>query len=176
MADTTRGSDESFVERLYATEGNYNIRIGCCDGSGFFYCGTTDDLKERLGSVEEHLQGDYKRRYEEQEADFAQFLRRDISPNRYVKTYHGRTHRIPTYEEYEKNVRDWFDLMAKAKASLEKSKRKYLNRKPLTERLIVDFYKSFTEDDTWIMIITGDEEGEYWTADEYKKGVTNEDA
>lgn len=176
MVDTARGNEENFTERLLETEGNFNIRVGCIDGSGFFYCGTTDDLKERLGSIEEYLQSEYKRHYEKMEEQFLEYMRRDISPNRYLRTYHARTHEIPTYEDYLKNVKEWFGLMKKSDTAVKKAKMKYLKRKPLKERVIVDFYKSFSEEDTWIMLISGDEEGEFWTADEYKKGMNNEDA
>ena len=45
--------------------------------------------------------------------------------------------------------------------------RRYMSHENIAERGIIDFYPSTTEEDTYIIIIEGDESGKAWTTDEY---------
>lgn len=41
-------------------------------------------------------------------------------------------------------------------------------RHHLLKRKVISIYKSIDEDDTWIMLVEGDEQGDFWTTNEYE--------
>ena len=175
MADSTRGVNDNFIERLYATEDEYRIKVGTVDGYGFFFCGTTTELKEVVADLEEELHDECRRIAEDTKKRFNAFTRRDTSPSGYAGKAYRRSGRPATYEEYENFVKGYFKELAVKYNTMKEAERRRDVRTPLSERKIVETYKSISEDDTWIVIITGEDVGKYWTEKEYKEGVANED-
>lgn len=174
MADTTRGVNDNFFERLYATEEEYRIRVGTVDGYGFFYIGTTTELKEKILDIEEELRDDIRRIADDAKKEFNNYTRRDTSPSGYAGRAYKRSGRPATREDYNEFVDNYFKELKQKFDAMKKAERKRDQRTPLSERTIVEIYKSISEEDTWIVIITGCDIGKYWTEEEYKKGATDE--
>lgn len=174
MADTTRGVGDNFIERLYATEDEYRIKVGTVDGYGFFFCGTTTELKETVADLEEELRDDIRRYADEAKKKFNNHTRRDTSPSGYAGRAYKRSGRPATREDYDEFVDNYFKELKQKFDAMKEAERRRDVRTPLSERKIVETYKSISEDNTWIVIITGEDVGKYWTEEEYKKGVTDE--
>lgn len=174
MADTTRGVNDNFIERLYATEDEYRIKVGTVDGYGFFFCDTTTELKEVVADLEKELHDECRRIAEDTRKRFNAFTRRDTSPSGYAGKAYRRSERPATYEEYENFVKGYFKELAVKYNTMKDAERMRDTRTPLGERTIVEIYKAISEKDTWIVIITGEDNGKYWTESEYKERMKNE--
>ena len=116
------------------------IKIGCDEDTGFVYCGEVPEAIE-IHNIDGVL-------IEEQEKSI---------------------------ENAKKALDSLVNQMSELEQKINKaiynvySKQKRLdNRDHLLQRRILDVYKSIDEKGAYIIKISGDDQGSYWTSDEYK--------
>lgn len=122
-----------------------NIKLGCQSGSGFVYCGKLKGKKL--------------------------FRMLDLFDTKYKKK------QIAYIEKLERNLEKQLDEMQALLKKIDLTS-KTLNerraaldkRKHFLRRKILDAYKSISEENTVILLMEGDETGEYWTSDECEIG------
>lgn len=121
------------------------VKIGGNEGSGFFYCGSFEDLRNNQEHYENLLLG-----YE---------LRR-------VRKARNKKDEIYEFMLYGWNV--WQDYLIKLRR-FEELQRQIKYYTGLFSRRVVRAYKATGFDDgAWIVIINSDINGKFWTIDEVK--------
>lgn len=140
--------------------------------SGFFFCGTKAEYEADIDTISEQILSGMKEEL------------------RQIKTFKTRFHNNFTkLTEFDPETEDEDVLKKMARAALivsnaaEKKARNNRRRpileqnlaafKPVRERIVLDFYHRTAEDGVNI-IVEGCEEGRFWTLDEYRNGVSNE--
>jgi len=146
------------------------VKLGTQKGSSFIFCGAIKDLDpeelgKELSDKLDDLLGSAKRTLARVQA-----LKLDwMTYTEFQKTN-------PTPAGFNK----WVESKRKELARCEAYYYKLLAREGgypcIRKRRILDMYPSFVEEDTWIVIIEGEECGTAWTTEEYikNKGVCDE--
>lgn len=164
----------NFKECVFNTEEDLTVKVGTEGGSGFFYCGRVADLKENFEEIGENLLQIDKDRVTETENLMKRIKAKNIAPNEWVTAMYRRKGEFGTFDGYMEMLKQWFTDLEKVRIRLLDAKEQLKEAKPLSERTIVDAYKSIDEKATLIIIIEGRENGQFWTTEEYEGGGIDE--
>lgn len=137
--------------------------------TGFFYCGTVVDFTEHMDEYSflamKRAETAEKRAIRRLEAAIAV----DASPSAYVRSMRGDAKIRPLtprgYTEFLEGFFKTIDLMTE-KANKARNARE--NFHPLRERDVIRVDKSNVEENTFIIVISGEEIGQYWLLSEAK--------
>ena len=138
------------------------IRLGSNHGSGYFYCGTVEDLLN------------YREDYQDRVYERAKFLKAKAIANFEVCSRNEptplafyRRNNDGTGEDYIKFVNQWLNEMRRKAKSVERRAEYVKNYIPLFDRDVEKTYDATAyDDDTTCVIIEGRETGAYWTIEE----------
>ena len=171
-----------------------SIKVGACDGSGFFYC---DNLTKNTPKIIEFIGNRYlesaKKNLEETKNYFENFdtiWEERFAKMNLVKDKNWREkviedvpikQRAEKRKYLEKKLKDLPKAIKQKKEQMELEKKqlpheikrleKYIATfVPMLERKVVDKYDAISPDekDTIIVRISGDERGKYWLITEYQ--------
>ena len=129
-----------------------SVKIGCKDGSGFFYVGelTADTIEEG----EKNIIETNKRLYDTADRLFLEAKNGSPRPADYIHRLLKETEGKPITATLE----GWEDYQ------------RSLNHVPLEERDVVEMYESIDEPSCHIILVEGSDFGMWWTMAEYEKG------
>lgn len=148
---------------------NKHIKFGAF--GGFLYCGASADID--FDEIDRRIMYAKSRTIENYRAKIEQINRAQMSPEKAYDLYALKSHSKAM--PYDK----WLASLDREKAV--KTKRmaeeltKMANYTKVADREVIDIYPSITEDAD-IVLVEGDEIGNAWTTEEYKKqkGVLDE--
>ena len=127
------------------------IKLGSVDGSGFFYCGTTDDILAHLAAYDCLLYGRE-----------VHLIRRCIERINQMEAAGPQSEDPNSVETWEHEVQRRKERLA----WLRNNHEHYIH---LGDREVVEFYDATGYDEgSVIVIISGYENGAYWTLDEVR--------
>lgn len=147
------------------------VKIGTMQGSGFFFCGTSDEAKARKDQIAELLEKKRDKSVERAEAFVRNGINKTgISPEGYMRSLlkaskNDYTKITPTLEGYQEYLRDSFEALSRRARSLQKAIEKSEEFVPLNDRIIEDARMAdsqFDPKDTLILMLEGWEAGETW--------------
>lgn len=167
--------DVRFEDLIFATEGNYNIKLGMKDGTGFIFCGTTEQLKYKLDELNEEVRKRLEEKVKNAEKRLNGMFVKPWHVSRYAKETYNSTGEFGTVEGYNEWLNGYFDELRKAEQRIDKARQKLADFIPLADRVIMEHYKSIDEPNTFIILISGRENGDYWTTNEYQNGEVKEE-
>lgn len=126
---------------------NYNIKVGCDDGTGFVYCGEVPkaiDVHDIDLFLIEKQEKSIENAKKELDVFIAEMSVLEQKINKAINNVYAKQTRLQ-------------------------------QRSHLLQRRIVETYKSIDEANTYIIKIEGDDRGDYWTTNEYKTGKVETD-
>lgn len=142
--------------------------------SGYFFCGTKAEYEANIDTVSDELL-----------AEMQKVRQRLIGYKIRLPKYYAKLAEFDpttTDEDALKKLSRAAQLVANgAEKVIEANRRLPLVEqniaefKPVRERTVLDFYPCLDEADGWNVVVDGVEEGSYWTLDEYRNGVKEDD-
>lgn len=161
---------EKALSKLLRGDG---LKIGA--KSSFFYCGTVGDFLNRHDAYS--LECERRAAYLAKKAQekLRRMLTMNTGPSGYaaeVATNKSDGIKPPmTVEAYHSWVTNYFKAVELQKSVVERAESIKRNVVPLINRKVIRFEKSTSEEGCWILILSGDEIGGYWSlADAGAKG------
>lgn len=160
--------------REYLRESNNNVKIGA--KGGFFWCGLpNEETSQVIGALSDKYKAEYKKKLDDVKRyleNFDKFWDNELRRRGTIAINQQRD----TPELMELIRKDW-EIDKKRYKSEALDKKGFLTTyvkgwKDLLDREIIDHYPSIdiTEPNgTEIIIISGEEKGNYWTTKEYMK-------
>ena len=138
------------------------VKIGTQDGSGFFYCGTTADLLENEVEYEIKLKSFLRKGVARAKISLDEVERNEPTPLRYM-----RENPSGDVDGYRRFIAMWMARYKVKRDTFDTRNNYLINCVPLMNRDVVDVRDATAYDeDTKVIIITGNEYGAYWTFDE----------
>lgn len=152
----------TFGEWLEKASGT--IKVGTVDGANFFYCGTVEDVKQNKFVYAEAFKQNARKRVAAAKERVDKLLRHDPTPAEYIR---AAVDDIPSENGYLLFRRMWFTEMGRALRSLHRRESDLREMVELMDREVKDVRMATAyETDCQIVIISGRENGAYWTTDE----------
>ena len=161
---------EKALDKLLPGDG---LKVGA--KSSFFYCGTVNDFIKRHDAYS--LECERRATYLAKKAQdkLRRMLTWNTGPSGYaasVTTNRTDGTKIPmTLDSYNGWVKQYFQAVEAQMSVVERAEEAKKKVVPLIRRDVIRFEKSTSEDGCWILILSGDEIGGYWSlADAGAKG------
>ena len=160
------------------------IKLGAKNGNGFIFCGPVPD-KETWNSIMEQLTDVYlqnlrssyeKTLYESDEALKKSWERSvDFEIRKRMRAGWSEEQRREFYDKKSKKLKTeeaWKRFKKKRDMAQKRAKKRLDAFYPFLERPILETYHSTVpgNEDEYILIFDGLDNGEYWTDDEYREG------
>lgn len=175
------------------TQADFNVKLGSNMGGAFVFCGNVKDIDisqidndviDAFRRSKKAAQGEYQR-LKAMPKDFDSFSadmirKRKKAANKYVgidaeaQAYVEEKYPI-TPQEHIKWRRELLEKKKKALSRSESMSRQIAQYTSIENRKIINAYKSIDEDNTMILIFEGRETGAYWTMEEYRTGLVEND-
>lgn len=155
---------------LIAADAPMRIKLGCKDGGAFFFIGWTDIFFKNLDTWNKNELDCFEHRKESMRNSLDTLIATFPNSSAYLreKLKKSKGESIGTYEEYQAWLERRFNsIQKKINKVNELDTTTYQS---LETRVIEEFYPSVDEPNTYICLIEGDIEGEYWTGKEYERG------
>lgn len=142
--------------------------------SGYFFCGTKAEYEANIDAVSDELLAEMKR------------VRQNLLgyKTRFPKNFEKLTEFDPTTgdEDALRKLARTALLMSNGAEKVIQANRRLpiveqniAEFKQVRERIVLDFYPCLEEADGWNVVVEGIEEGQFWTLDEYRNGVKEDD-
>lgn len=161
---------EKALDKLLPGDG---LKVGA--KSSFFYCGTVGDFLKR--NIDYSLEMERRAAFLAKKArdKLKRMLSTDSSPSGYASSVSAEKSERKltplTVEAYRSWVASYFKAVETQMLAVERAENARQHVVPLLQRDVLQFDKSSAEEGCWILILSGDEIGGYWTlADAGAKG------
>ena len=148
-----------------------NVKIGCKDGSGFFYVGELN--ADTLEEGEQNIIETNKRLYDTADRLFNEAKNGSPRPCDYIHRLLKETEGKPitaTLEGWQDYQRSYFKRVNGTYRRRYNCEQRILTHVPLEEREVVESYESIDEPSCHIILVEGSDFGMWWTMGEYEKG------
>lgn len=168
---------KNVIEVLNTVKDEYDeVKVGCVDGSSFFYIGDTSEASEYgwCAEYEEILALKCKTTVSKAEKMVKTKTERLPTPRDYVMRSSSKPFNV-SLQGYMNVLEDGFKTIMKSYARLMEAKEYKDKRLPLAERTVADIYESIENPKTVIILVEGSEYGDYWTREEFERGVEDGD-
>lgn len=172
MVNTKELKGGNIVAVLKKLPGECSVKIGCADGSGYFYIGSVARFQSSYGDefiaqIESELKHQAERRLELSLQRLNEVEQRNITVRGYITNM--QKHKLAyNYDGYENHLRGHFAAIEKLKRRVSENEKALAERTPFAERKIVMAYPSTVDENTYSLLIEGEESGIYWFKEEYE--------
>lgn len=172
------------------------VKIGCLDGSSFFYIGDTErfipeddseadteagnvteddseadneiELVKAVKELETLLLGIFKRSIKSAKRHYDTNVNQYPTPSKYIMAQDRRGDGF-SYQGYCNTLEDWFKSRYRERQKLLKLQEHFENRLQIFDRKVVEAYESTDDSTTVILLIEGYEKGKYWLKEEWDR-------
>jgi len=161
---------EKALDNLLPGDG---LKVG--SKSSYFYCGTQGDFLKRHDAYSLECERRAAHLVKKAQDKLKRMLSMDSSPSGYATTVSSARDDKKlsplTVEAYHSWVVSYFKAVESQFGTVERAENAAKRVVPLLQREVIRFEKSASEDGCWILVLSGDEVGGFWTlADAGVKG------
>ena len=154
---------------LEETSGNYQVKIGTKDGSGFLWCGSTERLKRNWNQLENIVKDKYKERLKKAKSHLNGLFMDYPTAGKYAKAQYKGTGEFGSAEDYLASLQDYFVELQRAKDKIAKAEQRLKDLVPMQEREVYKAYRSVVDPDCAIILVYGSEVGAAWDIEEFEE-------
>lgn len=140
-----------------------SIKVGCVDGTGWFYCGTVEDLTGRIIHYNYVFRCHLKQKYTEAKKRRAEFQQNEFSVDSFVKQQLKENHPSFTLERYQIHLMRCFKELTRL-VELEKNAEKDLDLPALSSLVVENVFDADNAVDTDCtnILLAGNLRGAFW--------------
>lgn len=158
-------------EKVESFEAGQKIKVGCVDGSSFFFCG---DRETFLANIDEYNTQLLRRAHWKEQStrrSLNKFMSVPPTLVQYVAQELEKEHPHPSLEAYQSSVKGWINGCVGRSHNVKEAEKYRKSYVTLSEREVVEEREAeqTVEENAKILIVTGNEVGLYWTMDEATK-------
>lgn len=155
---------------------NLKVKLGAKQGSAFIFCGNIGNID--CDSLDEDICNQYRRNIKSATGSIQALKKKPKGYQDYEREMIAKQEKDKIeYEISKDGYRRWFNELSRRMQTLRETKSKNERRlkgfTTIRGRQIVEIYKSVDEEDTYIILYDGIENGNAWTTAEFESGVIN---
>lgn len=147
------------------------LKVGCKNGTGYWYVGTVKDFNYNLDIYTGELRAYAKRQVERSKKALAVALKNPPTPATYARSKLNKLDFSLSAEDYMREVNFYFEDLITKRKTLAKREQNEALFCGLRKREVIDYFEADTAvelDPCLVVLIEGREPGGFWTTDESK--------
>ena len=173
MASYSKSDILNMTVAEFVAKTNFKVKLGAKDGSAFVFCGSIADMD--IEQLDTAIVKGYKGSLRSAQYRIRMVKEQDTTYETFQDLHERQCSATGIYDDpreaYLKMIRENHRQLKVQLATERRIDAKLRSYTSIGDRKVVDMYSSQTEDEVFIVLYEGRENGSWWTVAEFESGV-----